>query len=290
MPGLVNVDFADVRTIMSGAGTSLMGQGVAIGRDRAREAASRAIQSPLLEVGIERATGIVWNITGPADMTLFEVSWSRQAVWSLGAAWGWGVAAPAVAAGAAPAWGAVRRPLAPGALPRAPPDHVTSALHRTIARLTTHPNTHTHTHTPHTPHTHATHTARQVNEAAEIVYDLVDPEANLIFGAVIDPTITSGEVSITLIATGFGGTSREQLQAQAQARGGYAMAAASNGSSNGGSAAAVAAATVAAPSRAGLAPVPVEKPPAAQPRIRDDVPELGIEIPAFLRKRRARGQ
>jgi cell division protein FtsZ len=73
IPGLVNVDFADVRTIMCGAGTSLMGQGVAAGKDRAREAALKAIQSPLLEVGIERATGIVWNITGPSNMTLFEV-------------------------------------------------------------------------------------------------------------------------------------------------------------------------------------------------------------------------
>jgi cell division protein FtsZ len=122
------------------------------------------------------------------------------------------------------------------------------------------------------------------------VYDLVDPEANLIFGAVIDPSITNGEVSITLIATGFGGTGREQQQALGQARGGFAMAASSNGGSNGSSTAAAAAAAVAQPSRAGLAPVPVEKPPVAQPRIRDDVPELGIEIPAFLRKRRARGQ
>ncbi|XWS43421.1 hypothetical protein CRYUN_Cryun16bG0102200 [Craigia yunnanensis] len=113
IPGLVNVDFADVRTIMANAGSSLMGIGTATGKTRARDAALNAIQSPLLDLGIERATGIVWNITGGGDLTLFEV-----------------------------------------------------------------------------------------NAAAEVIYDLVDPTANLIFGAVIDPTI-SGQVSITLIATGF---------------------------------------------------------------------------------------
>ncbi|GMI96665.1 hypothetical protein like AT2G36250 [Hibiscus trionum] len=113
IPGLVNVDFADVRTIMANAGSSLMGIGTATGKTRARDAALNAIQSPLLDIGIERATGIVWNITGGSDLTLFEV-----------------------------------------------------------------------------------------NAAAEVIYDLVDPTANLIFGAVIDPSI-SGQVSITLIATGF---------------------------------------------------------------------------------------
>jgi len=113
VPGLVNVDFADVRAIMQNAGSSLMGIGTATGKSRARDAALNAIQSPLLDIGIERATGIVWNITGGMDLTLFEV-----------------------------------------------------------------------------------------NAAAEIIYDLVDPNANLIFGAVIDPSL-SGQVSITLIATGF---------------------------------------------------------------------------------------
>ncbi|KAK4478737.1 hypothetical protein RD792_014235 [Penstemon davidsonii] len=113
IPGLVNVDFADVRAIMASAGSSLMGIGTATGKTRARDAALNAIQSPLLDIGIERATGIVWNITGGSDLTLFEV-----------------------------------------------------------------------------------------NAAAEVIYDLVDPSANLIFGAVIDPSI-SGQVSITLIATGF---------------------------------------------------------------------------------------
>ncbi|KAE9585380.1 hypothetical protein Lal_00018317 [Lupinus albus] len=113
IPGLVNVDFADVRAIMANAGSSLMGIGTATGKTRARDAALNAIQSPLLDIGIERATGIVWNITGGTDLTLFEV-----------------------------------------------------------------------------------------NAAAEVIYDLVDPTANLIFGSVIDPSL-NGQVSITLIATGF---------------------------------------------------------------------------------------
>ncbi|KAK6778736.1 hypothetical protein RDI58_025454 [Solanum bulbocastanum] len=113
IPGLVNVDFADVRAIMANAGSSLMGIGTATGKTRARDAALNAVQSPLLDIGIERATGIVWNITGGNDLTLFEV-----------------------------------------------------------------------------------------NAAAEVIYDLVDPSANLIFGAVIDPSL-SGQISITLIATGF---------------------------------------------------------------------------------------
>lgn len=141
VPGLVNVDFADVRAIMQNAGSSLMGIGTATGKTRARDAALNAIQSPLLDIGIERATGIVWNITGGSDLTLFEV-----------------------------------------------------------------------------------------NAAAEVVYDLVDPNANLIFGAVIDPSLT-GQVSITLIATGFKrqeetegrgqGDSRRSNSSSSQAEGGF---------------------------------------------------------------------
>ncbi|XP_062005754.1 cell division protein FtsZ homolog 2-2, chloroplastic-like [Rosa rugosa] len=113
IPGLANVDFADVRAIMVNAGSSLMGIGTATGKTRARDAALNAIQSSLLDIVIERATGIVWNITGGTDLTHYEV-----------------------------------------------------------------------------------------NAAAEVIYDLVDPTANLIFGAVTDPSL-SGQVSITLIATGF---------------------------------------------------------------------------------------
>src|SRR5262244_2618519 len=75
VPGLINVDFADVRTIMSSMGRALMGTGRAVGDRRAIEAAQQAISSPLLEdVSIEGATGILINITGGPDLTLFEVN------------------------------------------------------------------------------------------------------------------------------------------------------------------------------------------------------------------------
>jgi cell division protein FtsZ len=75
VPGLINVDFADVRTIMAGMGRALMGTGVGQGKRRATEAAETAISSPLLEdVSIEGATGILINITGGPDLTLHEVN------------------------------------------------------------------------------------------------------------------------------------------------------------------------------------------------------------------------
>ncbi len=75
IPGLINLDFADVRTIMGEMGMALMGTGMASGENRAMEAAQKAISSPLLEnISINGATGIIINITGPADMTLFEVN------------------------------------------------------------------------------------------------------------------------------------------------------------------------------------------------------------------------
>ena len=75
VPGLINVDFADVRTIMTGMGRALMGSGRGAGDKRAIEAAEMAINSPLLEdVSIDGATGILINITGGADLTLAEVN------------------------------------------------------------------------------------------------------------------------------------------------------------------------------------------------------------------------
>lgn len=75
VPGLINVDFADVRTIMAGMGRALMGTGVGEGKRRATEAAEMAISSPLLEdVSIDGATGILINITGGPDLTLHEVN------------------------------------------------------------------------------------------------------------------------------------------------------------------------------------------------------------------------
>lgn len=73
MPGLINVDFADVRSIMTSAGSSLMGIGSGVGENRAATAARTAIASPLLEVSIEGAKGVLFNITGGADLTMAEV-------------------------------------------------------------------------------------------------------------------------------------------------------------------------------------------------------------------------
>ena len=73
VPGLINLDFADVRTIMEDAGASLMGIGAASGENRATEAAKAAISSPLLETSMSGATGVLLNITGGPDLGLFEI-------------------------------------------------------------------------------------------------------------------------------------------------------------------------------------------------------------------------
>ncbi len=80
IPGLVNLDFADVRTIMREAGTAMMGIGTASGQDRASEAARSAVSSPLLDSTIDGATGILLNVTGPGDMGLFEVNEAAEVV------------------------------------------------------------------------------------------------------------------------------------------------------------------------------------------------------------------
>jgi len=82
VPGLVNLDFADVRTIMREAGSALMGIGAASGDNRAAEAARAAVSSPLLESSIEGATGILLNITGGPDIGLFEVNEAAEVVTS----------------------------------------------------------------------------------------------------------------------------------------------------------------------------------------------------------------
>src|SRR5512132_1609494 len=82
IPGLVNLDFADVRTIMRDAGSALMGIGTASGDNRAAEAARAAVSSPLLESSIEGATGILLNITGGPDIGLFEVNEAAEVVTS----------------------------------------------------------------------------------------------------------------------------------------------------------------------------------------------------------------
>lgn len=73
MPGLINVDFADVRTIMSSAGSALMGIGTGVGENRASAAARMAISSPLLEISVDGAKGVLFNITGGSDLTMSEV-------------------------------------------------------------------------------------------------------------------------------------------------------------------------------------------------------------------------
>jgi cell division protein FtsZ len=118
VPGLINLDFADVKTIMAGMGLAMMGTGVGEGQDRAMEAARRAISSPLLEgASVNGARGVIINVTGGPDLSLVEVS-----------------------------------------------------------------------------------------EASCIVQEAADEDANIIFGAVVDPAL-KGKVKITVIATGFGAPS-----------------------------------------------------------------------------------
>src|SRR5262245_1906520 len=117
VPGLINLDFADVKTIMNGMGMAMMGTGIAEGQDRALEAARLAISSPLLEgASVNGARGVIINVTGGPDLSLVEVS-----------------------------------------------------------------------------------------EASSIVQEAADEDANIIFGAVVDPAL-EGRVKITVIATGFGAT------------------------------------------------------------------------------------
>jgi len=73
VPGLINLDFADVKTVMSHKGTALMGVGIANGKGRAAEAAQKAINSPLLETSINGAQGVIMNITGGRNLSLYEV-------------------------------------------------------------------------------------------------------------------------------------------------------------------------------------------------------------------------
>ncbi|MBI4994513.1 cell division protein FtsZ [Candidatus Peregrinibacteria bacterium] len=118
--GLINVDFADVRTIMQNAGSALMGIGYGAGENRAADAAKAAIESPLLEMDIAGAKGILFNVTGGNDLSMFEV-----------------------------------------------------------------------------------------DEAARIITEAADPDATIIFGAVVNDSYT-GEIKVTVIATGFDEARREK--------------------------------------------------------------------------------
>ncbi|HCJ11185.1 MAG TPA: cell division protein FtsZ, partial [Clostridiales bacterium] len=80
IPGFINLDFADVRAVMANTGSALMGVGVASGETRAADAARAAISSPLLETSIVGAKGLLLNITGGEDLTLFEVNEAAEIV------------------------------------------------------------------------------------------------------------------------------------------------------------------------------------------------------------------
>ncbi|MCM1984391.1 cell division protein FtsZ [Lyngbya confervoides] len=83
IPGLVNVDFADVRAVMADAGSAMMGVGLASGKSRAKEAAIAAIDSPLLESSIKGAQGVVFNITGGNDLTLHEINTAAETIYEV---------------------------------------------------------------------------------------------------------------------------------------------------------------------------------------------------------------
>ena len=114
IPGIINVDFADVKAVMANSGSALMGIGRATGEDRAIEAAKTAINSPLLEVAIDGAKGVLFNVSGGTDLAMAEI-----------------------------------------------------------------------------------------NEAARIITEHIDPDAKVIFGAVLDDRLKKGEIKITVVATGF---------------------------------------------------------------------------------------
>jgi len=80
VPGLINLDFADVKTIMTNAGSALMGIGHGSGESRASDAARQAIMSPLLEQSIDGARGVLFTITGGPDLTLFEVNEAAEII------------------------------------------------------------------------------------------------------------------------------------------------------------------------------------------------------------------
>ncbi|MGA1048186.1 MAG: cell division protein FtsZ, partial [Minisyncoccia bacterium] len=122
-PGLVNVDFADVSAIMKNAGSALMGIGSATGENRAVTAAKIAINSPLLDISIKGAKGVLFNVTGGKDLSMAEI-----------------------------------------------------------------------------------------NDAANVIIEAIDPEARVIFGAVINDKLTEGEVQVTVIATGFDSKSTKPTQ------------------------------------------------------------------------------
>ena len=80
LPGLINVDFADVRAVMQDAGSAIMGVGVASGEDRATAAARAAVNSPLLDISIDGARGVLFNVSGGPDMTMWEINEAAKVI------------------------------------------------------------------------------------------------------------------------------------------------------------------------------------------------------------------
>jgi cell division protein FtsZ len=183
--GMINVDFADVRTVMENAGSALMGIGYGTGENRAVEAAKAAIESPLLELSIDGAKGVLFNITGGNDLSMYEV-----------------------------------------------------------------------------------------DEAARIITEASDAEANIIFGAVINDSYT-GEVKITVVATGFDASPREtaNFRGHSGLNANYTPPSTSKLSSNSGVGSASAGAGSGSGSGSGE----------SQPVIKNAEDEL--DIPAFIRKK-----
>jgi cell division protein FtsZ len=83
IPGLINVDFADIRSVMTNAGSAMMGIGIGTGKSRAREAAMTAISSPLLECSIDGANGVVFSIAGGNDLSLYEVNEAANVIYEV---------------------------------------------------------------------------------------------------------------------------------------------------------------------------------------------------------------
>jgi cell division protein FtsZ len=189
--GMINVDFADIKTIMAQAGSALMAIGIGSGDNRMVDAVNEAIASPLLEVSIDGAKGVLFNVTGSEDLGILEIY-----------------------------------------------------------------------------------------EAADIIAKAVDPEANIKFGAVVDPNFPAGQVRITLIATGFDST-RPNVQRSRS----FPVAVAAQPSSQ------------PAPAAQQL-PIPAAQPQPQrqvvqqQPRVAPSFPSGDdLDIPPFLRNRnRQRGQ
>lgn len=80
LPGLINVDFADVRAVMQDAGSAIMGVGIAAGEDRAVAAARAAVSSPLLDISVEGARGVLFNVSGGQDMTMWEINEAAKVI------------------------------------------------------------------------------------------------------------------------------------------------------------------------------------------------------------------